>query len=226
MLNSNFEEWRIENPEADIDEFAFTTEKMSNSGALFDLNKLNDVCKDVLLRIPAEELAAFLTDWAKEFRPELTALIDADPAFLAKVLNVGREEKKPRKDLVYAQQIFEFIRFYFDEYFEYEDAAPENIPAEDLPAIIEGYMATYDHGDTQEEWFNKVREMAVEKGYAAKPKDYKKHPEDYKGHVGHVSTVIRIALTGRSNSPDIWEIQQILGEETVRARMKKYIDSL
>ncbi len=226
VLNSNFEEWRIENPEADIDEFAFTTEKMSNSGALFDLNKLNDVCKDVLLRIPAEELASFLTDWAKEFRPDLTALIDADPAFLAKVLNVGRDQAKPRKDLVYAQQIFEFIRFYFDEYFEYEDEAPENIPAEDLPDIIESYMATYDHSDTQEEWFGKVREMAVEKGYAAKPKDYKKHPEDYKGHVGHVSTVIRIALTGRSNSPDIWEIQQNLGEETVRARMKKYIDSL
>jgi len=220
VLNSNFEEWRIENPEAPIDDFAFTTEKMSNSGALFDINKLNDVCKDVMLRIPAEELADFIVDWAKEWRPELAALINAPKDFLKTVLDVGRNEAKPRKDLMYAEQIMEFISFYFDEYFKVEDDIPENIPAEDIPAILEGYLATYNHGDTQEEWFNKVREMAVEMGYAAKPKDYKKHPEEYKGHVGHVSTVIRIALTGRSNSPDIWEIQQILGEEKTRARMK------
>ena len=225
VLNSNFEEWRMANPEADIDEFEFTTEKMSNSGALFDINKLNDVCKDVMLRIPAEDLADFLVDWAKEWKPELTALINAPKDFLKTVLDVGRHEKKPRKDLMYGEQIKDFISFYFDDYFKYEDEVPENVPKEDIPAILEAYLETYNHGDTQEEWFNKVREMAVEKGYAAKPKDFKKNPDQFKGHVGHVSTVIRIALTGRSNSPDIWEIQQILGEEATKKRMLAFAEA-
>ena len=225
VLNSNFEEWRMANPEADIDEFEFTTEKMSNSGALFDINKLNDVCKDVMLRIPAGDLADFLVDWAKEWKPELTALINAPKDFLTSVLDVGRHENKPRKDLMYGEQIKDFISFYFDDYFKYEDEVPENVPTEDIPAILEAYLETYNHGDTQEEWFNKVREMAVEKGYAAKPKDFKKNPDQFKGHVGHVSTVIRIALTGRSNSPDIWEIQQILGEDATKKRMQAFAEA-
>lgn len=224
VLNSNFEEWRAANPDASIDEFEFTTEKMSNSGALFDINKLNDVCKDVLLRIPAAELAQFMIEWAKEFRPELSSLINADPAYLASILDIGRTGAKPRKDLMYAEQIFDFISFFFDDQFKYEDEVPENVPAEDYADIINSYMETYNHSDSQEEWFAKVREMGAEKGYAAKPKDYKKNPDQYKGHVGHVSTVIRIALTGRANSPDIWEIQQILGEEKVRERMNSFIN--
>ncbi|MDO4482105.1 MAG: glutamate--tRNA ligase [Bacillota bacterium] len=224
VLNSNFEEWRAENPDAPIDSFEFTTEKMSNSGALFDINKLNDVCKDVLLRIPAAELAEFMTDWAKEFKPELTALINADPEYLASILDIGRSGAKPRKDLMYAEQIFDFISFFFDDYFKYEDEVPENVPVEDYADIINSYLETYNHSDSQEEWFGKVREMGTEKGYAAKPKDFKKNPDQYKGHVGHVSTVIRIALTGRANSPDIWEIQQILGEEKVRERMNSFIN--
>ena len=224
VLNSNFEEWRAANPDASIDEFEFTTEKMSNSGALFDINKLNDVCKDVLLRIPAAELAQFMIEWAKEFRPELSSLINADSAYLASILDIGRTGAKPRKDLMYAEQIFDFISFFFDDQFKYEDEVPENVPAEDYADIINSYMETYNHSDSQEEWFAKVREMGAEKGYAAKPKDYKKNPDQYKGHVGHVSTVIRIALTGRANSPDIWEIQQILGEEKVRERMNSFIN--
>ncbi|MBQ4340198.1 MAG: glutamate--tRNA ligase, partial [Firmicutes bacterium] len=224
VLNSNFEEWRIANPEASIEEFEFTTEKMSNSGALFDVNKLNDVSKDVLLRIQADELAKFMIDWAKEFKPELTSLINADPAYLASILDIGRSGAKPRKDLMYAEQMFEFISFFFDDQFKYEDEVPENVPAEDHADIISSYLATYDHSDSQEDWFAKVRDMGSEKGYAAKPKDFKKNPDQYKGHVGHVSTVIRIALTGRANSPDIWEIQQILGEDKVKERMNAFIN--
>ncbi len=223
VLNSNFEEWRIANPDASIEEFQFTTEKMSTSGALFDINKLNDVSKDVLLRIPAAELAEFMINWAKEFKPELTSLINADKAFLAAILDIGRSGAKPRKDLIYAEQIFEFISFFFDDYFKYEDAVPENVPAEDYAGIIAAYMATYNHSDSQEDWFSKVRDLGAEKGYAAKPKDFKKNPDQYKGHVGHVSTVIRIALTGRANSPDIWEIQQILGEAKVSERMQNFM---
>lgn len=224
ILNSNFEEWRLANPNADIDEFEFTTEKMSNSGALFDLNKLNDVSKEVLLRIKASDLASFLESWADEFKPELkesTSFFD-DMDYLIRILDIGRNETKPRKDHIYAQQMVENISYFFDDMFKIEDEMPAEA-AGDVKEIITRYLDSYDHADDQETWFNKIRNIASDMGYAAKPKDYKKHPEEYKGHVGHVSTVIRIALMGRSQSPDVWEIQQILGEKRVKERLEKFL---
>ena len=221
ILNSNFEEWRAEHQDADIDEFTFTTEKMSNSGALFDLNKLNDISKDVLLRIPAEEIIEFLKGWAEEFRPEIMYIFD-DEEYLRKIIDLGRNDKKPRKDLVYAEQIVEFISYFFDDMFAREDEIPAEVSAEDAREILKKYMESYDHADDQSQWFDKIRNIAVELGYAAKPKDYKKNPEDYKGHVGHVSTVIRIALMGRAQSPDVWCIQQIMGEDMTRRRITSY----
>lgn len=217
ILNSNFEEWRIANPEADIDEFRFTTEKMSNSGALFDLDKLNDVSKDVLLRIPAADLAQFLKEWSEEFAPEYSYMFK-DMDYLTKILDIGRHDKKPRKDLIYARQIVDFIGYFFDESFTIQDEYPEEAE-DDIAVILSDYLSTYDHDDDQSQWFEKIREIASSNGYAAKPKDYKKNPEDYKGHVGHVSTVIRIALMGRAQSPDVWTIQQIMGEDKVRERI-------
>ena len=221
ILNSNFEEWRAEHQDADIDEFTFTTEKMSNSGALFDLNKLNDISKDVLLRIPAEEIIEFLKGWAEEFRPEIMYIFN-DEEYLKKIIDLGRNDKKPRKDLVYAEQIVEFISYFFDDMFAREDEIPAEVSAEDAREILKKYMESYDHADDQSQWFDKIRNIAVELGYAAKPKDYKKNPEDYKGHVGHVSTVIRIALMGRAQSPDVWCIQQIMGEDMTRRRITSY----
>ncbi len=222
ILNSNYEEWRADNPAAEIDEFAFSTEKMSNSGALFDLNKLNDVSKDTLVRIPASELRTFMADWSREFMPEITKYFEEDIEYIEKILDLGRTGDKPRKDLVYAKQIFEFISYFFDEYFKIEDELPANA-ADDASAILGEYLESYDHSDDQSKWFNKIRAIAEKLGYAAKPKDFKKNPDMYKGHVGDVSTVIRIALMGRSQSPDVWEIQQILGEERTRERIAAYI---
>lgn len=221
ILNSNFEEWRMANPDASIDEFRFTTEKMSSGGALFDLDKLNDVSKDVLLKIPAADLAQFMCGWAQEFRPELLPLFEGEEnqSYLTKILDLGRDAKKPRKDLIYAKQIFEFISYFYDAYFKIEEPVPEEVSDEDAREILQRYLDSYDHSDDQSQWFEKIRGIATEMGYAAKPKDYKKHPEDYKGHVGHVSTVIRLAIMGRTQSPDVWEIQQILGEERTRARI-------
>ena len=226
ILNSNFEEWRIANPDADIEEFQFTTEKMSNSGALFDLNKLNDVSKEVLLKISASDLYDFLKAWAEEFRPEDEGVrtMLSDRAYLEKILDIGRHaERNPRKDHIYADQMVKNLSYFFDETFEIEDEMPQEVVnAGDVSTIIEKYLETYDHSDDNETWFNKIRAITDELGYAVKPKDYKKHPEEYKGHVGHVSTVIRVALMGRQQSPDIWEIQQILGEERTRARLEKF----
>ena len=221
ILNSNFEEWRMANPDADIDEFEFTTEKMSNSGALFDLNKLNDISKDVLLKISAADLYDFLKGWADEFKPELAYMFE-DRAYLEKILDIGRAEAKPRKDHVYAQQMVDNLSYFFDETFKMEDEFPAETAA-DLPAILKAYLASYDHADDQSGWFEKIRQITQDMGYAVKPKDFKKNPDQFKGHVGHVSTAIRVALMGRQQSPDVWEIQQILGEKRTRERITRFL---
>lgn len=223
ILNSNYEEWRIENPELPCEEFEFTMEKMSNSGALFDLNKLNDVSKDTLVKIPASDLYTFLVEWAREFKPEILPLIEGREDYLLPILDLGREGNKPRKDFVCASQMFEFISYFFDEYFKIEDEVPAEA-AELTKEILEGYLETYDHSDDQSQWFDKIRELGTKLGYAAKPKDFKKNPEEYRGHVGHVSTAIRIAVMGRSQSPDVWEIQQILGEAKTRERIEAFLN--
>lgn len=224
ILNSNYEEWRIENPEASMEDFIFTTEKMSNSGALFDLNKLKDISKDVLLRMSAEKLYDFLKEWAAEFKPEINHIFH-DKDYMLQILDLGRNEAKPRKDFIYAEQIIDFISYFFDDMFKIEDQLPEEAK-EDAKAILEGYLATYDHSDDQSMWFDKIRHMAQDMGYAAKPKDFKKNPDQYKGHVGHVSTVVRIALMGRSQSPDVWAIQQIMGEDKTKSRISSYASTL
>ena len=222
ILNSNFEEWRMANPDADIDEFDFTTENMSSAGALFDLNKLNDISKDVLLKIPADELADFMLGWAKEFKPQIAPILE-DRDYLTRILDLGRDEAKPRKDLIYASQIWDFISYFYDDYFVIQERVPEQVSDEDAKEILSRYLDTYDHSDDQSAWFEKIRTITADLGYAVKPKDYKKHPEEYKGSVAHVSTVIRIAVMGRSQSPDVWSIQQILGEDKVRSRISQLI---
>ena len=217
ILNSNYEEWRAENPDASSDEFVFTTEKMSSSGALFDLDKLNDVSKSTLLRTDAHELAEWLKSWSSEFAPEYGYVFE-DMDHLADILDLGRHDARPRADLVYARQIMDHISYFFDESFSRTDSYPEEA-ASDAGEILTRYLDSYDHSDDNGAWFDKIRQIATDLGYAAKPKDYKKHPEEYKGHVGHVSTVIRIALMGRAVSPDVWAIQQIMGEEKVRSRI-------
>ncbi|HKK95260.1 MAG TPA: glutamate--tRNA ligase [Anaerovoracaceae bacterium] len=222
LLNSNYEEWRMENPNISIDKFDFTTKKMSTSGALFDLNKLNDVSKETLLKISAKDLFDFLKNWSEHFAPKYEICFN-DRTYLEQILDIGKDDKKPRKDFINAKQTMDFISYFFDDFFKIEDDMPVEASKGDISKILSEYLGTYNHNDDQSEWFGKIREIAVANGYAAKPKDYKKHPEEYKGHVGHVSTVIRIALTGRSQSPDIWAIQQILGETKVKKRINKLI---
>ncbi|WP_312699870.1 glutamate--tRNA ligase [Sedimentibacter sp.] len=223
ILNSNYEEWRIENPDSPIDDFKFSLDKMSNSGALFDLDKLNNICKDVLLKIPADEIYEFLLDWSKAHKTEITEILEKNKEDVIKLLSVGRSGDKPRKDLMYCEQIFDFISYFFDEYFKIADSYPENIDNDEAKKLLELYLQTYDHSDDQSQWFEKIRIISQENGYAAKPKDYKKNPEMYKGHVGDVSSVIRLAIVGRSSSPDVWELQQIMGEEKVRRRIESII---
>jgi glutamyl-tRNA synthetase len=220
IINSNFEEWRAENPGSSIEEFEMTPEKMGVSGILFDLDKLRDVSKDVLARMPAEEIAGFLLGWAAMYDHRAHEAMAGDRPRLDRIIDIGRSGAKPRKDLAYAAQIWGFISYFYDDFFTLSAEWPERVPAGDVRDILQGYLDGYAHADGRDEWFSKIRGLAERLGYAAKPKDYKKSPDLYTGHVGDVSTVIRIALTGRAESPDLYEIQQILGEYAVRARVE------
>ena len=226
LLNSDYEEWRLANPDTPLEDFPVHLDKMATSGALFDMVKLEDVSKETLVRLDEATIADFVIAWAEKYQPDVARVIAPQRDDFVKLLAIGRDGKKPRKDLMNAEQIVQFTKYFFDEWFTQEDALPENIPAEEAAAILEDYLATYDHTDDNETWFGKIRTITEERGYAVRPKDYKKNPDAYKGHVGDVSTVVRLAITGRRNSPDIWAIQQVLGEEKTIARVKQMIAAL
>lgn len=226
LLNSDYEEWRLANPDTPLEDFPVHLDKMATSGALFDMVKLEDVSKETLVRLDEATIADFVIAWAEKYQPDVASVIAPQRDDFVKLLAIGRDGKKPRKDLMNAEQIVQFTKYFFDEWFTQEDALPENIPAEEAAAILEDYLATYDHTDDNETWFGKIRTITEERGYAVRPKDYKKNPDAYKGHVGDVSTVVRLAITGRRNSPDIWAIQQVLGEEKTIARVKRMIAAL
>lgn len=226
LLNSDYEEWRLANPDMPLEDFPVHLDKMATSGALFDMVKLEDVSKETLVRLDEATIADFVIAWAEKYQPDVASVIAPQRDDFVKLLAIGRDGKKPRKDLMNAEQIVQFTKYFFDEWFTQEDALPENIPAEEAAAILEDYLATYDHSDDNEVWFGKIRTITENRGYAVRPKDYKKNPDAYKGHVGDVSTVVRLAITGRRNSPDIWAIQQVLGEEKTIARVKRMIASL
>lgn len=226
LLNSDYEEWRLANPETPLEDFPVHLDKMATSGALFDMVKLEDVCKETLVHLSEETIADFVLAWAEKYHQDIYEVIAPQRDDFVKLLAIGRDGKKPRKDLVNAEQIVGFTKYFFDAWFVQEDALPDNISADEAVAILNDYLATYDHNDDNETWFGKIRAITEARGYAVRPKDYKKNPDAYKGHVGDVSTVMRLAITGRRNSPDVWAIQQVLGEEKTVARVKAFIAQL
>ena len=223
VLNSNFEEWRLENPEAALGDFAFSTEKMSTSGALFDLAKLEDISKEALWRMPAEQVYEGLLDWCEEYDPAFAALLAADKDYACRAIDLGRHDERPRKDLVTWKQARDFLSFYYDAAFRQEDPFPERVDEAARAEIVRAYLDAVDYGDDNSAWFDKVRDICTKLGYAAKPKDFKKHPEDYRGSIVDVSNTIRVGLTGRANSPDLWQVSQLLGEATCRRRLEKLL---
>ena len=219
VLNSNFEEWRLENPDAPIDDFKFSLDKMSNSGALFDIMKVEDVSREVLLRTPANKIYDEFSDWLKEYDPEFYKLFTRDKNYSEKIIDVGRNGNRPRKDLTSWKQARDFFSFYFPETFKVEDEFPERVSKEDRYKILKQYLTSFNIKDDNSEWFQKIRDITESMGYAVKPKDFKKNPDMYKGSVSDVSGVIRVAITGRTNSPDLWEICQIIGEDEMTRRI-------
>ena len=220
LLNSDFEEWHMKYPEKPLEEFKFRIEKMSRSGALFDLDKLNDISKTELSRLSAEEMFAFLKDWSFSFGSEQEQAYFADEEYLLKVLNLcmGTSGKKRRKDFVTAKQAVAEIGYFFGDRVQ-KDAY--RVDDGTRNAILDAFLAKYDYADDAQAWFAKVKEIAANLGYAAEMRDYKANPEAYKGSVSDVAEVLRIAVTGRANSPDLWTIMQILGEDRARERLSE-----
>jgi glutamyl-tRNA synthetase len=221
VLNSNYEEWRLANPGRDCRDFPFTPEKMSNSGTLFDLDKLNDISKEVIAGKTAPEVYDDLLAWAEIYDPDFAALLIRDRSYAERIIDVGRQAERPRKDLMTWAQAVRFLSFYYDETFRQEDEYPVNMTPELRREIIDAYLKTLVFSDENNAWFAKVRLIAGELGFALKPKDYQKNPAAYRGSIVDLTNVIRVSLTGRQNSPDLWEVSQILGESRVKARLKK-----
>ncbi len=219
IANSNFEDWRKTNKDAPQSAFPFNLKKMSASGALFDLNKLNDVSKNVISLMTADEVYEKALVWAKAFDEELYKLLSADEAFAKGILSIDRGTAKPRKDIAKWDEIKDYISYFYNEIYTPDYTLPENVSKEDAAAILEAYLNVFDAEDDKDTWFNKIKELCEPLGFTPNVKEYKKNPEAFKGHVGDVSTVIRVAITSRRNTPDLHSIIALLGNDEIKARL-------
>lgn len=224
IANSNFEIWRKQNPDKDMmKDFEFHLNKMGVSGALFDMVKLLDVAKGVISKFTAQEVYDFSYAWAERFDPELKEMLD-NKEYSLKVLGIERGNVKPRKDIAKWSDVKDIIYYMYPEKFakntefEYQKITDP----EEIKTIVSEYVNNYfDINDDKQTWFSRMKDLSEKLGYAREVKEYKAEPEKYKGHVGDISTVIRVTLTGRANTPDLYEIIQVLGEEEVKSRLSK-----
>lgn len=225
ILNSNFEDWRRANKTEDIMEFPFNLKKMSVSGALFDMVKLNDVSKNVISVMTAEKVYGLVTDWAKEYDKEIYSLFSENPEKAKAILNIDRENPKPRKDIACFDEVRQYVAFFYNSLYTPDFSLPEHINKADAVEILTKYKELYSQSDSKDDWFNKIKDLCTQCGYTPNVKEYKQNPDGFKGHVGDVSTVIRIAVTSRTNTPDLYYIMQILGKDEVLTRIDNAINS-
>ena len=219
VLNSNFEDWRRANPDADIDAFKFSPKKLNPAGSLFDYAKLVDVSKNVISRMDAETVYGLLVEWTREFDPEFAEKLEADPEYAKKILAIGRGGKKPRKDLAVWKDAKPYMGFFYDEYLE--DAVFDEKFSKDLVAdVLNRFLESYDPADDSGVWFDKVKAITEAVGFTTDMKAYKADPTAYPGTVADVSTMIRLAVTGKTNSPDLYTVMQLLGAERTEQRIR------
>lgn len=220
LANSNFEDWRRANKTEPAEKFPLNFKKMSVSGALFDTVKLTDISKNVISTMNADKVFTLSYEWAKEYNPQLASLYEQDTDYAKAVLNIDRENKKPRKDIAKWSDIPDYISYMFDEAFipcyELCGNADKELAAE----VIEKYIDAFNENDDKDQWFARIKDLCEPLGCTPNVKEFKQNPENYRGHVGDVSTVIRVALTGRTNTPDLYSISSLLGRERVIKRLK------
>ncbi len=221
ILNSNFEDWRRANKDADLSTFPFNLKKMSVSGALFDMVKLTDVSKNVISTMKAEKVFELSYEWAKSYNKQLASLYEKDTAYATAILNIDRENKKPRKDLAKWSDILDYISYMYDETFVPCYELCGNATKELAVDVIEKYIDVVNLNDDKDQWFTRMKDICEPVGCTPNVKEFKKNPDDFRGHVGDVSTIVRVALTGRTNTPDLYTITSLLGEEKVKERLEK-----
>ena len=225
IANSNFENWRRQNQAEDMEHFELQLNKMSVSGAVFDMVKLLDVSKNVISKFTAEKIYNEALRWAQRYDKELEKMFTENKEYAIRILNIERGGNKPRKDISKWSEIKYSIEYMYDDIFEkntkYE--FQKITDKEEIESILKRYIKNhFNIDDDKQTWFNKMKDLAEEEGYAREVKEYKAEPEKYKGHVGDISTVIRVALTGRCNTPDLYEIMQILGKNSILKRIDKF----
>ncbi|MBR2019972.1 MAG: glutamate--tRNA ligase [Clostridia bacterium] len=224
LLNSNYEEWHMQNAEKPYTDFPFNIKKMSSSGCLFDFNKLNDVSKNIISRMSAEEVTRQVTEWALTYDPAFGEQLAKDPAFTTAIFAIGRGGKKPRKDLATWADAKPYMGFFFD--CKQEDEYPEQFDRADIRSALEKFLASYDPADDMSTWFEKIKAVAREIGYADDMKAYKADPTAFRGNIADVSMFLRVAVTGKLNAPDLYTVMQILGDDETRARITCMIEKL
>ena len=225
ILNSNFEDWRRANPDADIDTFKFSPKKLNPAGSLFDYAKLTDVSKNVISKMDAATVYALLTEWAQEFDSDFGAKLAADPAFATAILAIGRGGKKPRKDLAVWKEAKAYMGFFYDAYMEQPVFDPK-LDKETVADILNRFLESFDYADDSNTWFEKVKALTEAIGFTTDMKAYKADPTAFKGTVADVSAVIRMAVTGKTNSPDLYTVMQILGYARTAQRIRDAIAAL
>ena len=220
IINSNYEQWHQTNPDKTFLDFTFDPKKMSSSGALYDLMKLEDISKDMVSKMTKDELYDESYAWSLQYDKKLSSLIENNPDYYKSVLNIEREQLKPRKDIAKYSDIFDLIWYMYDDLFKdvtYEWMKINSL--DDINNILNIYMKNYySDNDSKDEWFDKIKSLATELGYAANMKEYKKNPDNYKGNVADIATVLRVALTSKKNTPDLYEIMQLFGRDRIMAR--------
>ena len=226
LLNSNYEEWRMQNPDKSYRDFPFNIKKMSVSGCLFDFNKLNDVSKNVISRMDAKTVTERVTEWAKEFDPAFGAALAKDPAFAEQIFAIGRGGKKPRKDLATWADAKPYMGFFYDEFFTVTEDFGEQYDRGDIKTVLSEFLSSYDPADDMNAWFEKVKAIGAALGYTPDMKAYKADPSAYRGNVADVSMFLRLAVTGKKNAPDLYTVMQILGKEKVAQRIERMIEQI
>ena len=226
IANSNFEDWRRANKTDSIDKFDFKLSKMSKAGALFDMVKLHDISKTYISTMNTDEVFDAVTAWSAEYDKELNSLIMRDTDYAKRIFSIERGNKKPRKDIGKWSEVKDYIAYFYDELFDGKYDWAENISKDDIKAILTRYKEIYNHQAPSEDWFPQVQSLAEELGFAKSPKDYKADPDSFMGHAGDVAGVIRVAVTGRLNTPDVYSIMQTLCEDKVKERINTAIEGI
>ncbi len=225
LLNSNYEDWRRANPTAPSTDFKFSPKKLNPAGNLFDYAKLCDVSKNEIAKMDAEKVYTLLLEYTEEFDPDFAAALKADPDYAKSILAIGRGGKKPRKDLATWKEAKPYMGFFYDAYLQAPEFDSKFEPAL-IRSVLDKYLSTYDYSDDSNTWFNKVKAITEEIGFTTDMKAYKADPSAYAGTVADVSTMIRLAITGKTNSPDLYTVTRILGYDRTVARVQNVLNTL